>query len=174
MKRWLAALALAAGCGGAPGVADGGDPPDAAGDLALPALPLATQVSVYVEPAAGEGPLIAAIGGAKSSVHVEVYLLTDDTITGALVQAHQRGVEVKVIVEQNPMGGGSDAALSQLTAAGVPWQYGNPAFTFTHEKAMILDGDVLWAMTGNLSSSAFSQNREYILVDTDAADAAEA
>ena len=39
---------------------------------------------------------------------------------------------------------------------------------------MILDGATAWIMTGNLTSSAYDYNREYIAVDTTAGDVAEA
>ena len=48
------------------------------------------------------------------------------------------------------------------------------AFTYTHEKTVIIDGHVAWIMTMNANTSSPKDNREYLAIDTDAADVAEA
>src|SRR5487761_2068866 len=139
-------------------------------------------VQVYVEPAAGEAPVMHAIEGAQSSVWVEVYLLTDRNVINALEDAAQRGVDVRVLLELNPYGSGSTSpneTLQELQAAGVKAEGANPAFHYTHEKAIIVDDATLYIMTGNLTKSglggsSYSDNREYGVVDTSAADVGEA
>ena len=149
--------------------------PESPADFAVPPPPpLTTAVSVFVEPDSGIAPVLSAIKGAKASLHIELYLLTDNTIIGAIESAQNRGVDVKVILEQHPNAGSNNAVFNQLQGAGVAAEWGNPTFMFTHEKAMIIDGKTLWAMTMNLSAAAVSGNREYLLVDTDLADVAEA
>lgn len=164
--------------GGAGDDLAGEAPVDLAGqpvsDLAQPAVGLTTAVQVYVEPAAGFTPLTNAIKAAKSSIHLEMYLLTNSTLTNALITAKNRGVDVKIILEDNPTGSSNATVFNQLKTAGVAVQYGNPAFNFTHAKSMIIDGTALWAMTMNFSTAAVTDNREYILVDTDPGDIAEA
>jgi phosphatidylserine/phosphatidylglycerophosphate/cardiolipin synthase-like enzyme len=76
-------------------------------------------------------------------------------------------------VQSNP------ATYTTLTNAGigVVWRNGPPgasAGAYTHEKTFILDGTTAWIMTINLDASAAKYNREYIAVDTDAADVMEA
>src|SRR6185437_12576206 len=58
-------------------------------------------VQVFVEPAAGEAPILHAIESAQTSVWVEVYLLTDNNVIHALEDAAQRGVEARVLLEPN-------------------------------------------------------------------------
>lgn len=158
---------------------DAGEIADLAGilpgaDLAQPGAGLTTAVQVYVQPAAGYAPLTDAIRAARSSLHMEMYLLTNNTLTNALITAKNRGVDVKVILEDNPNPNSNATSFNTLKNAGVAVQYGNPAFNFTHAKSMVIDGLALWAMTMNFSTSAVTGNREYLLVDTDPGDIAEA
>jgi phosphatidylserine/phosphatidylglycerophosphate/cardiolipin synthase-like enzyme len=65
-------------------------------------------------------------------------------------------------------------AFNQLEAAGVNVVWSNPTFTFTHEKCVIVDGSVAWIMTMNGNTSSPEYNREYLAIDSIAADVTEA
>lgn len=142
----------------------------------------ATGLSVFVEPNAGEAPVLHAIEGARTSVWVEVYLLTDHDIINALENAANQGVDVRVLLELDPYGAGSTSpqeTLQELQAAGVKAEGSDPAYHYTHEKAIIVDGATLLVMTANLTKSAmggtsYASNREYGVIDTNAADVHEA
>ncbi len=139
-------------------------------------------VQVFVEPAAGETPVVQAIEGAQRSVWVEVYLLTDTNVIHALEDAAQRGVDVRALLEPNPYGTGATSpaqTLQELQAAGVKAEDADPAFHYTHEKALIIDGATVFIMTSNLTKSglggtSYAENREYDVIDTTAADVQEA
>lgn len=131
-------------------------------------------VHVFVEPDAGEHPITDAISAAKKSVWIEIYLLTDRNVIRALEEAPNRGVDVRVMLEPHPFGGGSPArTMDQLRAAGAKVQDSNPSFALTHEKGMIVDGVTAYIMTSNFSRSALGSysgssgfnNREYAIVD---------
>ena len=103
----------------------------------------AHMVQVFVEPDAGEAPVLRAIKGATTSVWVEVYEMTDTTVKHALEDAANRGVDVRVLLEAHPFGGGDVQAqqtLEELAASGVHAQASNPAFTYTHAKLLLVDG----------------------------------
>jgi phosphatidylserine/phosphatidylglycerophosphate/cardiolipin synthase-like enzyme len=204
MRTALLALALAVGgCSEGGQMDDGGGPlpdlsmmssPDFAGldllgvdltqpivdmagpkpDMAMPPTRFTTAVTLYVQPTSGSTVITSAISGAKTSIDLEMYLLTDNTITSALVSAQKAGRKVRVLLDPNPMGASNASAFSTLQNGGVSVQNSNPVFTYTHEKGMIVDGTTLWAMTTNFTSSAFSTDRGFELVDTDASDVAEA
>lgn len=142
----------------------------------------ANGLSVYVEPEAGEGPVLRAIEGAQRSLWVEVYLLTDRNVIHALEDAANRGVDVRVLLDLNPYGVGTTSprqTLQELQAAGVKAEGADSAYHYTHEKAIIVDGATLEILTANLTKSglggsSYSANREYGVVDTNAADVQEA
>ena len=65
--------------------------------------------------------------------------------------------------------------LDELSAAGVKAQASDPAYHYTHEKAMIVDGATVFIMTCNLTRSGLggsssTANREYGIIDTNSAD----
>ncbi len=84
------------------------------GGCPTPALRGANSVQVFVEPAAGEAPVLHAIRSAQRSVWVEVYLLTDRAVINALEDAAQRGVDVRVMLEANPYGSGATSPQQTL------------------------------------------------------------
>lgn len=80
----------------------------------------ATGVQVFVEPDAGEAPVLQAIEGANVSLEVEVYLLTDRTVTNALEDAAARGVDVRVLLEPHPFGFGTVSAQKIISRRSTP------------------------------------------------------
>jgi len=137
-------------------------------------------VSVFVEPAAGEQPILSAINGAQSSIYVELYLLTDKNILSALEKAAEDGLDVRVMLDPDPYGVGSPAStLKALENAGAQAEESNPVFTYTHEKGMIIDDTTVYIMTCNFTLSALggsssTTNREYGIIDSNAAEVKEA
>ena len=138
----------------------------------------AQNVKVYIEPQAGESVITNAITGAKRSVWVEMYLLTDKKVLTALEDTASRHIDVRVMLEDHPYGGGSLApteTLDKLKASGVQTKTTNPAFALTHEKGMVIDGTTAYIMTNNFTLAALGAsrsmlNREYGIIDTNAHD----
>jgi phosphatidylserine/phosphatidylglycerophosphate/cardiolipin synthase-like enzyme len=137
-------------------------------------------VQVFVEPDAGDSMLTGAIANAKKSVWVEIYLLSERNIIRALEEAANRGIDVRVMLEPHPFGGGPSPrrTLNQLQAAGIKAQATSPSFTLTHEKGMVIDGTTAFIMTSNFTRSALGAsagkgsvtNREYDIVDSNPQD----
>ena len=138
----------------------------------------ANGLSVIVEPDNGVTPLVNAIDGAKKSVWLEIYLLTNKNIISALEDDANHGIDVRVMLEPHPLGGGSvtpSETLDKLKAAGIKAQFSDPAFKLTHEKGMVIDNTTAYIMTSNFSNAALGtgtglKNREYDIVDTNATD----
>ena len=133
-------------------------------------------VRILVEPGDNAAALIAAISAAKTSIHMTMYLLTNDKITQALIDQYKAGRDVKVVLNQNfPSGGNTNLSdYNKLVAAKVPVVWAPPAFTFTHSKCVILDNTEAWIMTMNATATSARDNREYLAIDRDAADVAQA
>jgi phosphatidylserine/phosphatidylglycerophosphate/cardiolipin synthase-like enzyme len=193
---FLAALAITApACGGAssdggvsepaaPGDDAGsssGDPavsPDGAVAIGADGGPVVTgpdTVSIIVEPTDKAAALLAAIQAAKTSVHMTMYLLNDTRFINALIAQHTAGHDLKVLLNKTfPGGAGTNTkAFNALRAGGVSVAWAPSTFTLTHEKTVIIDGTSAWIMTMNLETTS-SQNREFLALDTQAADVAEA
>ena len=137
-------------------------------------------VQVFVEPDDGEQVITNAIEGAQKSIWLEIYILSDRNVMRALEEAANRGLDVRVMLEPNPIGGGTSPSktLDTLAASGVKTQFTNPSFSLTHEKGMIIDGTSAYIMTSNFSRSALGgssgssgyRNREYGIIDTNQQD----
>ncbi len=95
-------------------------------------------VHVYVEPDDGERVITGAIKSASKSVWLEIYILSDRNVIRALEEAANKGLDVRVMLEPHPFGGGLSVTrtLDQLKAAGIKAQYSNPDFKLTHEKGI--------------------------------------
>jgi cardiolipin synthase len=157
---------------------DGGQAPFDAGPRPVDGGPPGTTgVTIIVEPNGNNASeLVAAIHAAKTSVHMTMYLLTSSQIIQALLDQHNAKVEVKVVLNQNFPDGMADnaSAFSQLQSNGVDVVYAPAGFTYTHEKCVILDGKTAWIMTMNATNTSPKDNREYLAIDTDPTDVAEA
>jgi len=131
-------------------------------------------LTLFVEPEAGESPVLNALNGAQESIRLKVYLLTNPNVIEALKAAVQRGVSVRMILELNPYGGSIDPNIViDLRDNGVELKGDSFVFNYTHEKSMIIDDEVAFVMTGNMTASSFSANREYGIITRDPQDVAE-
>jgi cardiolipin synthase A/B len=126
-------------------------------------------------PDAGSAPILQAIDGARDSIRLKIYLITENAVVDALARAVQRGVDVRVIIEEAPYGGGETNALAKqaMEAAGVQVLARPPAFVYSHEKSLVVDGRRAYIMTHNLTRSSFNRNREYMAIVEDKALVAE-
>jgi phosphatidylserine/phosphatidylglycerophosphate/cardiolipin synthase-like enzyme len=126
---------------------------------------------VFIEPGDGRAPLLEEITAARVAIDLEVYIITDEVILAALEGAQQRGVRVRVILEEHPFGGGGgqEAIFARLENAGIAVRWGNPAFRFTHIKTMTVDNEVAIIMNQNITSSAFTTNRDFGVITNDPA-----
>lgn len=194
--RWFTlflAAALAAACNtadlqqapssgnGSSGVIDDDDDDDDAGsksddDDDYADIPVTSKVTVQVQPSDSGAQILAAIKGATKSVHMTMYLLTNDDVEKALVDLHKAGKDVKVVLNRNfPSNGGSNqSAYNYLKNGGVPVVWAPSAYNFTHAKTIVIDGSQVIVMTMNLTAGSGSTNREFIAYDTDAADVKDA
>lgn len=157
MRRFLVFLLLALALLGAacqPGPTPG--PPD---------------LRLLVLPDDGPAAVIALIDGAQESIRFKIYLLTSDEITAALAAAANRGVAVRVLIEQNPVGGGesNQRSADKLKEAGVSVRWAPSLYQLTHEKSLLVDDRQALVGTFNYTKSSFANNREYGLLTTDPA-----
>ena len=168
---------------GHPGGGDGqpGGPDSRPGSAdARPGTPDApaasTGVTIIVEPdGQSANQLLDEIQSAKTSVYMTMYEIDDSRMLSALVGRKQAGLDVQVVLDgSSTTKSFNTPAYDQLSGAGISVVWSSTAFTFTHEKTVIIDGSVAWIMTMNLNTSSPKDNREYLARDPDAADVAEA
>lgn len=135
-----------------------------------------TNLMLFVEPDNGRQPLLRVINGAQKEILLTVYLLSDPDVELYLAEAEKRGVTVKVLLEEHPFGGAglNPKAKEFLEKSGAEVRWASPSFSLTHEKTIIIDGQIVCILTMNLTKTAFTKNREYNTCDSDLADVSEA
>ncbi len=134
-----------------------------------------SNLALIIQPEAGEDPIVNVINQAKKDILVEDYLLSDKAVISALEQAQKRNVDVEVMLEQHPFGGGSlnPKTKQELEQAGVKVEWANPTFALTHEKCILIDDNEALILSQNLTAASFKSNREYDIADTNPQDVAE-
>ncbi len=109
--------------------------------------------------------LIREIDGATGSVHVAIAYFTHADIADALIRAHERGVDVKVLGEadENVPGGINYDMVGLLSSAGVPYRDdSNPAIM--HDKFAIIDSGIVLTGSFNYTHAADERNNENLVV----------
>ena len=128
--------------------------------------------SLVVEPGQGMGTVYQAITGARHSLDLVIYELEDTTAVNDLIQAKDRGVSVRVILDQAYAKSQNESAYATLAAHGVDVHWSSTQVDITHQKTLIVDSDEALVMTGNMTSQYYASTRDFILADSDARDVA--
>ena len=124
------------------------------------------------EPDAGYVPITSLIRNAARSVRVTMYELTDPTAVSALTDAHNRGVETTVLLDEAFHGHDTNAATFQeLTDAGVGVKWA-PNGVIYHQKTITVDDTTAAVGTGNLTPQYYSTSRDAWVLDTNPTDVA--
>lgn len=106
--------------------------------------------------------IIDLIGRARTSIWVCVFTISDNRITDALVAAWRRGVDVRVISDDDKSEDrGSD--IDEMLALGLPLKLDNTPYHM-HHKFALFDEQILLNGSFNWTRSASQANEENILV----------
>ncbi len=130
-----------------------------------------TQDSVlYVTPSTDVlESIIKRIDSSKKRVRLEVYIFTEKRMLQALKRAHDRGVEVRVILERNPYMAPNlnNKRFSELEDIGIDVVWSNTDhYALNHSKLLLID-ETVFVSTGNMSYSTFTKNRDFIIETSD-------
>jgi phosphatidylserine/phosphatidylglycerophosphate/cardiolipin synthase-like enzyme len=122
--------------------------------------------AVYFTP--GDGPeqaLLRLIDSAQGSIHLALYYFTDRDLAQALVRAFERGIEVKVLLDEEQ----KTAKYSKsryLAEKGIEVRYYGGAGLF-HHKFALFDYEIVATGSYNWTASAGEQNEENLIVIED-------
>ena len=102
------------------------------------------------------------IENAENSVDVAAYSFTSHKISDALIKAHQRGVEVRVLLDKG-QGKRRYPALENLNSAGIPVRI-NRRYAIMHNKYIIIDEKTVETGSFNYTANAERRNAENVIV----------
>ena len=133
-----------------------------------------TAMQVYFSPNGGAThALTDLIDHATKSVWVEAYSFTSRPLIRALVRAHQRGLDVEIILDKSHLLKKNyrtrrytrrpSPALKAFYTAGIP-TYLDARYLIAHNKVMLIDGRIICTGSFNYSYAAAKFNAENMLV----------
>jgi phosphatidylserine/phosphatidylglycerophosphate/cardiolipin synthase-like enzyme len=121
-----------------------------------PESPLASQKTGGID-----GPLAKAIDEARLSVDAAVYSLSLNSIRDALINAHKRGVQVRVVLESDNL---DRSDPQKLKDAGIPI-LGDRREGLMHNKFVVIDGVEVWVGSMNFTDSgAYPDNNNLMRI----------
>ena len=126
-------------------------------------VPATGTIEVAFSPNGGGAALIIrTIGEAKKTIKVQAYSFTNADIAKALLDAHKRGVNVRVVLDKSQETEKYTSATF-LANAGVPVRIDDD-FAIAHSKIMILDEETVITGSFNFTKAAEERNAENVLV----------
>ena len=109
--------------------------------------------------------ILSELSRTRKTADICVFTITDDRIAQAIVAAHERGVAVRVITDNDKQyDGGSD--VDRLRRAGVALKVDETEHHM-HHKFAVLDGATLLNGSYNWTRSASAFNEENLIVTSD-------
>ncbi len=101
------------------------------------------------------------LGKVRETVLVQAYSFTSAPIAKALVEAHQRGVRVEVLLDKSQ---GTERYLSAtfLSHAGIA-TFIDGRHAIAHNKVMVIDGQTVLTGSFNFTKAAEEKNAENLL-----------
>lgn len=106
------------------------------------------------------GEIVSVLDGALTEIRVQAYGFSSRPVAAALKAAHDRGVDVQVVVDrsnENHRGGVTDGLATAGIGVWVDW---SPAIA--HSKVMIVDRHLVVGGSFNYSAAADSRNAENV------------
>ncbi|MFZ9462171.1 MAG: phospholipase D-like domain-containing protein [Vulcanococcus sp.] len=127
------------------------------------------QQRLLVMPDDGAAAVVELIDAASECLLLKQFKLQSEVVLQALRRAHQRGVEVRVMLNPHTSGGDrwNDEAYNLLESWGIAVAWTSEAFPVTHEKSIVIDGRAALIATFNLADKYFTQTRDYGVVSHD-------
>lgn len=131
--------------------------------------------SLIVLPDDTAKPMLDAVGSAKKSIRVKIFALSDSTILEALINAHKRGVIVRVMLNPARKSGEIQNIGSRtvLRRARIDVLDSNPEFDVTHEKSMVIDDRKALVGSLNWEPENFERTRDFAVMTTEPPEVAE-
>ncbi len=133
-------------------------------DTLVPKPYISQDLEIYFSPEDKfrESKLLPLINRAKKSIHFLIYSFTNKEIANALINAYNRGVEIKGVFDKS-WSTNRYSKDEYLKDTGIDIKYDSNPYTL-HNKVMIIDDKIVVTGSYNFTNSADSKNEENSLV----------
>ena len=124
-----------------------------------------SEVGAVNSPFSLEKRLVAKLGSAKERVDAALYDLDSKTIADALIDAHDRGINVRVFTEFDNVDRGE---IGRLEKAGIPVRDDEGNEGYMHHKFIVIDERYVWTGSYNATyNGAYKNNNNVIWIDSE-------
>ena len=131
-----------------------------------PVLIGASEVNTCFTPPAGCGTVIAnLISKAQDSIYVQAYGFTSGEIAKALINAHERGVKVRVLLDKSNIGV-KHSKMRDIRKAGIEVSI-DKVSGIAHNKVIIIDKQKVITGSFNFTVGADIRNTENVIIVND-------
>jgi phosphatidylserine/phosphatidylglycerophosphate/cardiolipin synthase-like enzyme len=126
-----------------------------------------TATSTTTETTLIEDALLSLIDGATTSVDIALYGLNRQSVITALINAHGRGVTVRVVGDDEAATGDYTTGYQALTDAGITVITDTSTSKIQHNKFLVVDGQVVWTGSTNFTDTGLTLNANNSVIITD-------
>src|SRR5678809_736171 len=118
--------------------------------------------SILVFPDDTAKMIIETILEAKKSLRIKMFVFSDPELIYAVIDAHKRGLDVKVMLNPARRSGEEENESTRrlFEQAGVNVKDTNPFFGLTHEKSMVVDDRLAFIKSCLLYTSPSPRDRQ--------------
>ena len=116
----------------------------------------------FTPPTNAASAIVKTIDGSEHEVLVQAYGFTHNAIAQALVRAHQRGVNVRVLLDQKSQSS-NRYVMGVLTDADIAVRQ-DGKHAIAHNKVMVIDQAIVITGSFNFTNSAETRNAENVLI----------
>src|SRR5262245_40160321 len=126
--------------------------------------------SIIILPDDSAKPILEVIAAATKSLRIKMFVFSDPALLKAVIAAHDRGVNVRVMLNPSRRTGEDDnkASRKALSNKGIEVKDSNPRFGLTHEKSMVADDHTALVKSLNWSTENLTETRDYAVVTSHA------
>lgn len=123
-----------------------------------------SEVGAVSNPYSLEKRLVRRLGAAKVRVDAALYDLDAAPVADALIEAHKRGVKVRIVTEADNI---DDSEIGRLQEAGVPVVDDGDNDGLMHHKFVVIDERYVWTGSYNTTYNGSYKNRNnVVLIDS--------
>lgn len=127
------------------------------------AVSFAAEIDIHFSPRGGcERAIIHAIDNAREEIRVQAYSFTSSPIAKALLDAHKRGVNTKIILDKSQKKQ-SYSSYAFFKNQQIP-VYVDSAHAIAHNKIIIIDRRIVITGSFNFTKAAEEKNAENLLI----------
>ena len=123
-----------------------------------------SEVNAIGSPYSLEKRLVARLGAATARVDAALYRLASTPVADALIEAHKRGLQVRVVTEADNV---DESEIKRLQAAGIPVADDGESGGLMHHKFVVIDERYIWTGSYNTThNGAYRNNNNVIFIDS--------